>query len=242
MPAIDLGRNLTHRLLETIGRAIVAGHYDDAAFPTEAELAASYRVSRSVVREATKMLAAKGLVVARTRRGTGVLPAERWSLFDSDVLRWLLERAPTLDLLCRFNELRLGIEPEAAALAAARADDVARRAIAAGLSRMSAADQGEDDALEADIAFHLAILAASGNPFYAQLGGIVETALRTSIRFTNRIEGHRASLAAHAVVHDAIRARDPGRAGAAMRGLIEDVLTVIDRAHGGPTPKRNSIR
>src|SRR6478736_3358498 len=113
-----LGRNLTHGLLEVLGRSIVIGDYQVRSFPNEAELAKQHGVSRSVTREAVKMLTAKGLLSARPRQGTVVQPATNWNLFDTDVLRWLLERQFSIDLLRQFNQLRVAIEPEAAALAA----------------------------------------------------------------------------------------------------------------------------
>src|SRR3546814_9273076 len=71
---------------------------------------------------------------------------------------------------------------------------------------MREAEIGRDDTLDADIAFHVAVLYASGNPFYAQFRDVVDTALRTSIRFTNRIAGRSASIDDHAAVHEAIAA------------------------------------
>src|SRR5687768_15914850 len=82
------GRNLTFAMLDRLGRAIVTGAYDQQRFPTEAELAQQYEVSRSVTREAVKMLTAKGLLTARPRKGTTVQPSRCWNLFDADVLRW----------------------------------------------------------------------------------------------------------------------------------------------------------
>jgi DNA-binding FadR family transcriptional regulator len=223
----QLGRNLTYGMLDVIGRAIVTGQYDAQAFPTEAELTQQYGVSRSVTREAVKMLTAKGLLSARPRQGTVREPSTSWNLFDPDVLRWLLERDFSVDLLRHFNELRVAIEPEAAALAAsvAKSEDIAL--IDAGLARMAAAERRLDDPLEADIAFHVAVLRATQNPFYAQFRDVVGTALRTSIRYTNRIKGRPANIADHAAVRDAITARDPDAARAAMRNLIQDVLELI---------------
>ena len=230
----QLGRNLTYGLLDSLGRAIVTGRYDHEPFPTEAELAKQHSVSRSVTREAVKMLTAKGLLSARPRQGTIVQPTASWNLFDADVLRWLLERQFSIDLLKQFNQLRVAIEPEAAALAARFATAEDRTRIAEGLERMAAAERGLDDTLEADIAFHVAILHASRNPFYAQFREMVRTALRTSIRFTNRIKGRTANLADHAAVRDAIDAGDAERARVAMRNLISDVLELIDEAEASP--------
>lgn len=221
------GGNLTYGMVDGVGRAIVTGQFDDAPFPTEAELARRYSVSRSVTREAVKMLTAKGLLTARPRKGTSVQPGAQWNLFDTDVLRWLLERKFSLELLRQFSELRIAIEPAAAALAARAHDAAGIEAIHAGFARMAAAERGDDDPLEADIAFHIAILHASGNPFYRQFRDVVETALRTSIRFTNRFKGRTASLPQHEAVLTAIEQRDGERASAAMHGLIAEVMVLI---------------
>ena len=95
---------------------------------------------------------------------------------------------------------------------------------------MEAAERGEDDPLDADIAFHVSILCASNNPFFGQFRDLVSTALRTSIRFTNRIKGRTADLAQHGAVLQRIEARDPEAAKVAMRAIISDVVELIDAA------------
>lgn len=225
--ARSLSPNLTNTMLDTLGKAIVIGRYDGRRFPTEAEISKTHGVSRSVTREAVKMLTAKGLVSARPRQGTTVQPPSSWNLFDADVLRWLLDRKFSVELLRHFSELRVAIEPEAAALAAMHCNETDLATIRVGLARMEAGSLGKDDPLEADIAFHVAILQASGNPFYSQLRSVVATALRSSIRFTNRIKGHTANIADHASVADAIASRKPDEARAAMRRIIGDVLDLI---------------
>jgi len=221
------GRNLTYGMLDALGKAIVTGRYDNSPFPTEADLAREHGVSRSVTREAVKMLTAKGLLTARPRKGTSVQPPACWNLFDADVLRWLLDRKFSLQLLRQFTDLRIAIEPAAAALAARAADADGIAAIARGYDRMAAAEAGDDDPLEADIAFHIAILEASANPFYAQFRDVVATALRTSIRFTNRFKGRTASLPQHRAVLTAIEERQPDLAHDAMTDLIADVTVLI---------------
>jgi DNA-binding FadR family transcriptional regulator len=227
---IAVKRNLTYSMLDELGRRIVVGDYDDLRFPTEAELAEERGVSRSVTREAVKMLTAKGLLTARPRKGTSVQPSRHWNLFDADVLRWLLERKFSLQLLRQFNELRAAIEPAAASLAARNADEAALAAIRAGYARMEAADRGGDDTLTSDIAFHVAILNASDNPFYMQFRDVVATALRTSIHFTNSYQGLTANLPAHHAVLAAIEARNPTAAHAAMSVIVGDVIDLIDVA------------
>ena len=223
------GQNLTYGIVEELGHAVVTQTYGDAMpFPIEAELCKQFGASRTVLREAVKMLTAKGLLTARPRKGTTVQPSSSWNLFDTDVLRWLLERKFSLLLLRQFSELRIAIEPEASALAAREADDGARAAIRAGFERMAAAEAAGEDTLEADIGFHIAVLNASANPFYMQFRDVVATALRTSIRFTNRFQGRTASLPAHYAVLAAIEARDSGAARAAMAAIIADVMAMIE--------------
>ena len=233
----QFGRNLTYGLLDSLGRAIVTGHFAKRVFPTEAELAKQHSVSRSVTREAVKMLTAKGLLSARPRQGTIIEPTTSWNLFDTDVLRWLLERKFSVELLRHFNQLRVAIEPAAAALAAVHADAGQRSAINAGIVRMQAAEKGEDDTLDADIAFHVAVLRASNNPFFLQFRDLVTTSLRSSIQFTNRIKGRSASVPDHAAVRDAIMRHHADGARVAMERIITDVLDLIEKAE---LPKKTS--
>ena len=237
-------RTLTGQLLESLGQAIVAGEFDGRGFPTEAEIAEHYNVSRSVTREAVKMLTAKGILAARPRSGISTLPQAHWSLLDPDVLRWMLERKFSYELLRHFTEMRIGLEPAAAALAAKCATPEAQRRIEHGLQRMAAAEHGDGDALAADIAFHVAILDATANPFYMQLDEMITTALTISIRMTNRIKGHTASVPAHRRVFDAIKARNPARAAAAMSAILGEVtsLIAIERDQAAPQARARGAR
>jgi DNA-binding FadR family transcriptional regulator len=225
------GQNLTYSIANNLGVAIVTGVYSaDNPIPIEAELCRQYSVSRSVLREAVKMLTAKGLLGSRPRLGTWVQPEEKWNLLDPDVLGWLLERKFSPALLIEFTEIRLAIEPGAAALAARVAGPAEKTAIRDAIERMQAADRGDDDPLDSDIAFHVAVLRASRNRFYAQLAGFTATALRFSIRTTNRYKGVQlASVADHKKVADAIIAGRPAAAGEAMRKLIQEALDLITK-------------
>jgi DNA-binding FadR family transcriptional regulator len=223
------GQNLTSSIVRDLGVAIVTGRYSkDKPFPVESALCKHYSASRSVLREAVKMLTAKGLLTARPRQGTRVQPEESWNLLDPDVLRWMLERKFSLPLLIQFTQMRLSCEPAAAALAAHAADAEQRAEILRGIERMLAAGRGDDDPLESDIAFHVAVLRASGNPFYAHLRELIETALRFSIRRTNAYKGvPLASVLDHKRVADAIIARNPAAAERAMRALIHEALDLM---------------
>jgi len=223
------GRNLTHHVMHEIGQAIAKGDYGrDNPFPIEAELCRRLGVSRSVLREAVKMLTAKGMLGSRPRQGTFVEAEKSWNLLDPDVLGWLLERKFSRRLLTHFMEVRLAIEPAAAMLAAQHGDDTAIEAIRVALVRMEEADRGNDDPLASDIAFHVAILQASGNPFYARLRDLIGAALRTSIRLTNQAKGVRlASIAEHQSVYDAIVTRQPTEAHDRMRSLIVEAMALV---------------
>jgi DNA-binding FadR family transcriptional regulator len=223
------GQNLTYTITNQIGIAIVTGVYSaDNPIPIEGELCLQYGVSRPVLREAVKMLTAKGLLGARPRRGTWVQPEDKWNLLDPDVLGWLLERKFSMALLMEFTEIRLVVEPGAAALAAASAGPHEKAAVRNAIVRMQAAERGEDDPLDSDIAFHVAVLRGSGNRFYAQLCDFIATALRFSIRMTNRYKGVRlASVADHKKVADAIVAGKVDQAEDAMRKLIQEAMDLI---------------
>src|ERR1700676_4794520 len=148
------GQKLTYSIANHIGIAIVTGVYSaDNPIPIEAELCRQYSASRSVLREAVKMLTAKGLLGARPRRGTWVQPEEKWNLLDPDVLGWLLERKFSPALLIEFSEIRLAVEPGAAALAARAAGPAEKTAVRAAIERMQAAERGEDDPPRSDIGF-----------------------------------------------------------------------------------------
>jgi len=223
------GQNLTYSIVHDLGVAVVTGTYSEQnPFPVEAELCRQYGASRSVLREAVKMLTAKGLLGARPRQGTWVQPEENWNLLDPDILGWLLERKFSPALLIEFTEIRLAVEPGAAALAAKVAGAAEKAAVASAIERMQAAERGDDDPLESDIAFHVAVLRASRNRFYAQLTGLTATALRISIRTTNRYKGVQlASVADHKKVADAIIAGRSAAAAEAMRKLIQEALDLI---------------
>lgn len=219
---LQFHNNLTVRVALALGRAIAVGEYPPGAtLPSETELVAQFGTSRTVLREAVKMLTAKGLVDARPRRGTIVKPESEWNLADPDILSWLLHRKNVLPLILEFADVRLAIEPAAAALAARCADRKAIDEIRAALRRMRDSVKGEDDLLASDIAFHVAILKAGGNRFFWSLRYMVEVALRFSIRITNKRKVDKdAMVDDHNRILEAIVARDQQAAETAMRSLI----------------------
>lgn len=231
---LESGRNLTHQLTHELGAAIVQGQYAvGKSFPTEAELSQQFTISRSVTREAVKMLTAKGLIASRPRQGIRVMPGSHWNMFDADVLGWILNARPSLELLREFTQLRLAIEPEAAALAAcSNSDGQAMFAIADALARMKNAEQGHDDPLATAIDFHCAVLAASDNRFFYQLREFIQVALRLSLANNHQLKGAPAlaAYADHKPIYEAIVAGEGGRAAAVVRNLLEAFMAQINRA------------
>jgi DNA-binding FadR family transcriptional regulator len=102
----ELGVSLAYGLLASLGQSIVTGEFEKTGFPTEAELCTKFGASRTVMREAVKMLSAKGLISSRQRQGTRVEPVENWNLLDPDVLRWLMERPYSNKIFLEFTQMR----------------------------------------------------------------------------------------------------------------------------------------
>jgi len=222
--------NLTHQLTHDLGIAIVKGKYGiGEGLPSEAELCNLYDVSRSATREAVKMLSAKGLISSRPKQGIQVLPENNWNMFDTDVLSWILNSKPSLSLLKEFTQVRVALEPQATALAAANATTEQLENIEKALQRMVDADEGLDDPLEADIAFHTMVLLATGNRFFAQLTDFISTALRVSIRYTNRIKGvPGADVQKHRDIYEAIKAGDVEGSEKAVKTILDEALELIE--------------
>ncbi|MEU1492985.1 FadR/GntR family transcriptional regulator [Streptomyces sp. NPDC005776] len=211
-------------VVDELGRRIVAGAWQPGdPLPVEDALAAETGVSRGVLREAVKALVAKGMLHVRPRTGTRVLPPEHWNHLDRDVLRWKQAEDSTA-LLRDTGELRRIVEPAAARLAADRAgpDDV--RALYDSLAAMEAAatEPGRRGYVEADIAFHRALLDAGGNRLLGSLGRAVDIALEHSFLVSTRTPGAvEASLPGHRAVAQAVEARDGVAAAAAVLAIIE---------------------
>lgn len=222
------GTTLTYRIVEDMGLAIITGRFaEQSPLFVEYDLIKHYGVGRTILREAVKILTDKGLLDSKPRYGTWVQPEQNWNMLDTDVLRWLMERKSSLGLLVELTQLRLAVEPVAARLAAQSANTSERAAVAGALERMIGAD-ADDDLLSLDIAFHVAVMRASDNRFYAELCSLVETALRHSFHATMQFGERKAlGVADHKRVADAILVSDGPVAEVAMRDLIEDSLGVI---------------
>ena len=228
-------RNLCGQVVHDLGCQIVAGEVKPGdPLPQEWTLCNQMGVSRTVVREAIKSLAAKGLVESRAKRGTIVRPARVWNYLDPEVLDWQARADVDGRHLFHLAELRQTIEPPAAGMAAERATDEARRLIARACEEMERTADSVEDFLAADIQFHVEILHATGNPFFAPVAHVISASLGSSLRLTNRqpADNH-ASVPVHQKVMQAICARNSTNARAAMRSLLNEAADRIERVVGG---------
>lgn len=211
-----------HAVLTTLGSEIAQDLIPvGAALPPEHDLEVRFGVGRGVIREAIKTLAAKGLVSVRPRHGTHVRPRRDWSLLDRDVLAWLVGKdEPDRELLLAIQEVRSIIEPAAAAMAAKRATKTDRQRINAALTAMETSHD-QASAIEADKAFHLAILDATHNPVLQGFRSAIDTILSTVFLVAVGSAGwFEDNLPNHAIAAHAINEGDADKARAAMEQVL----------------------
>lgn len=223
-------------VVDKIGKWILGGTYEPGQLlPREDDLAEKLKVSRTSVREAVKVLSAKGLLDVRRRVGVRVRARDDWNLLDPQVLAWHPDVGRDRDLIGGLIEARRIIEPAAAALAAARAT-------AADLARIERAYEGMERNLrtnlaaccEADLQFHVALVAASHNVVLRGLTGTIEAALRATFTITNRlVTAQSRALAAHKAVLECVRLRDSEGAQAAVIGLLDIAASDLDQKRLG---------
>jgi DNA-binding FadR family transcriptional regulator len=217
-------------LLRTLGAAIVSGDYPAGQVITLDGVGAQHKMSRSVVREAVRVLESMGMVESRRRVGVTVQPAQKWNVFDPRLIRWRLESGDRTAQLLSLSELRRGFEPAAAALAARRADPHQCRIMAAAVSDMVVHGRSGDlDAyLLADKIFHQTMLEASGNEMFRALNGVVAEVLagRTHHGMMPDIPNP-AAIDLHDEVARAIRMRDEAAAERAMRAIIDEAASAV---------------
>ncbi|MEF7616189.1 FadR/GntR family transcriptional regulator [Aquincola sp. MAHUQ-54] len=215
-------RGAPKSVAESLALRVMAGEWPEGTtLPTEIELAEQLGVARTSVREALAGLKAKGMLASRQKAGTRVLPRAQWNMLDEDLLRWVWTGNDRADLARHLLQLRRIVEPAAAELAATFAPDAAIAVIERAYREMDAAGMDPVAYAGPDLAFHRAILAATGNPFLSSFGASIEAALRLSFDLSTRRPGApRRSLPLHRDVLDAIWARDARRARLAMETLL----------------------
>ncbi|NIE63297.1 FadR/GntR family transcriptional regulator [Burkholderia sp. Ax-1719] len=206
---LEKRKSMHARIVQELGMQIVGGALAPGQrLPPEPSLCEIYGVSRPVLREATRVLVAKGLVVSKPRVGSVVRPRDEWHMLDPDVLFWTVNSLPEGEFFRSLMTVRQIIEPAAAALAAISATDEDRERIAAAYARMENAETA-DDLLEPDLEFHRAIMAATHNDMLGYIGNMLSLALGESIKLTSRHPNtHALSLPRHKAILTAIEHRD----------------------------------
>jgi DNA-binding FadR family transcriptional regulator len=225
-------KTIQAQVVERIGTSIVRGDVvPGEPIPSEMRICETMNVSRTVVREAIRLLSGKGLVQARPRSGTRVRPPEEWNQLDPDVLRWQFEAADLATYLVKLFRLRSTVEPMASAYAATSgtAEDIAR--IRAAADAMATAESN-DAWVEADIAFHRAIHVATRNELFWPIAQIFEVVIRRSFDLLAPGDHRPRSIAEHRAVMEAIASRDAGAAKRAMEVLINHAAGDMKRMHG----------
>lgn len=222
-------RGVHGQTVEVIAQRILTGQFAEGSTLDITALQAEFDVSLTVLREALKVLAAKGMVDARPKRGTFVRPRADWSLLDGDVLRWQFARAAQPSLFEDLHELRSIVEPGAASLAAARATDADIEALDAALAAMAVAGSDAPAAVAADLAFHRALLAATHNELLVRMEVLIETGLAERDRMVHGALGTDDPVPSHRAVVDAIRAHDSASAAEAMRRLLKKAFDDVAR-------------
>ncbi len=225
------------RVLPSIMRRIAADILSGriavgATLPPESEMASSLGVSRSVVREALKVLAAKGLLQSKPRVGTVIRDSEHWNLLDQEVMAW---HGPSLfdrKLLDAMLETRTAFEPFVAQLAASRASLQELADMEAALRGMSDAGDDTEAFSRADIKFHRALYGAAHNPFLQRIGSLMDAALKYSIETTadSTAEQRAMAVSRHKAVIDALRLRDGKAAESATREIIKQAAVDVELA------------
>jgi DNA-binding FadR family transcriptional regulator len=219
----------------SIGTDIIVGRYAEGVrLPGDAELTAMFGVSRPVLRESVKTLVAKGLLTTKARVGTVVRERGAWNMFDADVLAWHLDAGIDRRFLNDLAEIRLAVEPRAAALAAARRTDSDIAELHRSMERMRREPSDSVGFADGDLALHLAVANASGNLFMRSIGNVIEAALRTSFLLSAPVEtqDRETVLRWHQRIVDAITDQDAEAATAAMAEVIHNGL----RRHEGAAP------
>ncbi|GAB3189214.1 FadR/GntR family transcriptional regulator [Nesterenkonia suensis] len=219
-------------VLDHLGRRIAGGELSPGTVLTLAGLETEYEVSRTVIREAVRVLEAKGLVSSKRRIGVTVNSMDSWNVLDPGLIRWRLRSPARAQQIVALTELRLAVEPAAARLTALRATEDQRARIgrlAAELQRLGDAGRGDSpEYLAADIAFHDCLLEACGN--------LMLTAIKEPIAevLTGRQDaGLTPARPVHEALHNHVEAAEAivrGDAEAAehhVRGYVEAILVEV---------------
>ena len=228
---MELESSLYGQVANILGRRIVGGSFKPGeAMPNTDALRDEFKVSRTVLREAGKLLEGKGLVLPRPRVGMSVRPRSNWSLMDRDVFLWCVETGIDTVLLREIIDLRTMIEPGAAKIATRHAHDDELAKLGDLFDDLQTHVGTPEDFIDADIRLHLYILSLTHNEIAEQTSLILHAAIRTIALCTTIVPGSSASsMPIHHEVVEALMARDGKRALTAMSELVDGASEGIDR-------------
>lgn len=227
-----MSSRLHNLVIESIGRRVVSGELAAGTTMHAEHIENELGVSRSVVREALRVLASLGLIESVKRVGIRVLPMSSWSLFDPSVIRWRIASEGKGTQLRSLTELRAAIEPAAAELAAEHApDDVAAELMSIAAQMRAVGRSGDlQRFLELDIHFHTLVLCASGNEMFTELRGVIGEVLRGRTDYgLMPTHPHEEALQWHVDVADAIQGRRADAARAAMDRIMRRTTAEVEQ-------------
>ncbi|MGZ4466512.1 MAG: FadR/GntR family transcriptional regulator [Nocardioides sp.] len=224
---------LHEQVLGRLGPDLVWGELQGATDLRLELLETRYDVSRSVAREVVRVLESMGMVSSRRRVGITIRPRGEWNSLDPRLIRWRLAGPGRAAQLRDLSDLRRGIEPVAAGLAARHATPDQCGALTGAVIEMSVTGQAGDlqTYLAHDIAFHRVLLEASGNDMFASLAGVVAEVLAG--RTAHHLMPARpepAAIRLHGDVAEAVAAGDEAGAERAMRAIVTEAWEAMERA------------
>jgi GntR family transcriptional repressor for pyruvate dehydrogenase complex len=230
-PRIPREPRLSDKVAEALLRTITTqGLRPGERLPSERELGEQFGVSRTVIREAVRALAAKGLIEAQTGSGLRVSAVDAATVSQS--MNLYLRGRDSLDY-AKINEVRQMIEVQVAGLAAERATDAQIASLREVCERMGAVLHDVDRASVADVAFHRALAACADNELYLVMLDSIEDVLLEIRRATLGIPGRpEKGLRAHRRILARVAAHDPARAREAMRAHLAESETAWRRLDG----------
>jgi len=219
-------------VLNSLGSRIAAGDLPESTVLTLTGLEEEYQVSRTVIREAVRVLESHGMLVSRRRVGITVQPITSWDLLDGSVIQWRLAGPERDRQLVELTQLRAGVEPVAARLAAEHASpEQCENLIKLAAMMRSLAEQGRGSSpefLEADIAFHTVVLEASRSLLLARMAGpIIEVITSFAVVHLRTGAPLARSVTAHAALAHAIQSGDVEAAGEACVVLLAHISEEI---------------